>query len=40
MLAVERIRLIQEVIQEEKQVSVCSLSNRFQLSEETIRRDL
>ncbi|MCI8478072.1 MAG: DeoR/GlpR transcriptional regulator [Oscillospiraceae bacterium] len=40
MLAVERIRLIQEVIQEEKQVSVSSLSNRFQVSEETIRRDL
>ena len=40
MLAVERIRLIQCALQEEKQVSVSALSARFQVSKETIRRDL
>lgn len=40
MLAVERMHLIQCALQEEKQVSVSTLSSRFQVSEETIRRDL
>lgn len=40
MLAVERMRQIQCALEEEKQVSVSALSARFQVSEETIRRDL
>lgn len=40
MLAVERMHLIQCALLEEKQVSVSELSLRFNVSEETIRRDL
>lgn len=40
MLAVERKNQILEKLQEEKRVVVSELSERFQVSEETIRRDL
>lgn len=40
MLAVERRNLILEKLQEEKKVIVSELSQEFQVSEETIRRDL
>lgn len=40
MLAAERRNLILEKLQEEKRVIVSDLSQRFQVSEETIRRDL
>ncbi|MFR9233064.1 MAG: DeoR family transcriptional regulator [Eisenbergiella massiliensis] len=40
MLAVERRNLILEKLQEDKKVIVSELSQEFQVSEETIRRDL
>lgn len=40
MLAVERRKLILEQLHEEKRVVVSELSRRFDVSEETIRRDL
>ncbi len=40
MLAVERRSRILEILQEEKKVVVSELSEQFQVSEETIRRDL
>ncbi len=40
MLALERRNLILEQLQEEKRVVVSELSQRFNVSEETIRRDL
>lgn len=40
MLALERRNLILEKLQEEKRVVVSELSQQFQVSEETIRRDL
>lgn len=40
MLAVERRRLIQDLINEKKSVSVSELSRRFDVTDETIRRDL
>lgn len=40
MLALERRNLILEQLQEEKRVVVSELSQRFRVSEETIRRDL
>ena len=40
MLAVERRNLILEKLQDEKKVVVSELSTLFDVSEETIRRDL
>lgn len=40
MLAVERRNLILEKLQEDKKVIDSELSQEFQVSEETIRRDL
>ena len=40
MLAVERRNLILEKLQDEKRVLVSELSELFEVSEETIRRDL
>lgn len=40
MLAMERRRLILDQLQEEKSVEVSRLSKKFEVSEETIRRDL
>ena len=40
MLAVERRNLILEKLQDEKRVLVSELSEQFDVSEETIRRDL
>ena len=40
MLALERRNLILEKLQEEKRVVVSQLSQLFDVSEETIRRDL
>lgn len=40
MLAIERRKLILEQLHEEKRVVVSELSRRFDVSEETIRRDL
>ena len=40
MLAVERRNLILEKLQDEKRVVVGELSEQFDVSEETIRRDL
>lgn len=40
MLAIERRRLIQTLINEKKSVSVSELSQQFDVTDETIRRDL
>ena len=40
MLAVERRNRILEILQEEKKVVVSELAAKFDVSEETIRRDL
>ena len=40
MLAIERRKLIMEALQEEKRVVVSELSKMYDVSEETIRRDL
>lgn len=40
MLAVERRACIKETIQEQKSVAVSDLARRFDVTEETIRRDL
>ncbi len=40
MLALERQRKIIELIQREKTVKVVQLSKQFEVTEETIRRDL
>lgn len=40
MLAVERRACIKETVQEQKSVAVSELARRFQVTEETIRRDL
>ena len=40
MLAIERRACIKETIQEQKSVAVSDLARRFDVTEETIRRDL
>lgn len=40
MLAIDRMKAIMEILKENKSVMVSDLSNRFEVTEETIRRDL